>query len=107
MEAAIYWDLPDGYAPGARLGAMEEGWNAFRSGLLRFDMSEKPAFRMLKHLFREEWHTEESFTADENGCGGFRGFYGTYTLEMEAGAKTVVREVSFTKNTEGEIVVTV
>ena len=51
--------------------------------------------------------TEESFAADANGCGGFRGFYGTYTLELEAGAKTVVREVSFTKNTEGEIVVTV
>ena len=107
VEAAIYWDLPDGYAPGAQLGAMEEGWNVFRSGLLRFDMSEKPAFKELKRLFCEEWHTEESFTADENGCGGFRGFYGTYTLELEAGAKTVVREVSFTKNTEGEIVVTV
>ncbi len=106
VEAAIYWDLPDGYAPGARLGAMEEGWNTFRSGLLRFDLSEKPAFRMLKHLVHEVWHTEESFAADENGCGGFRGFYGTYVLEIEAGGKTVERQVTFTKDTAGEIVVT-
>lgn len=105
VEAAIYWDLPDGYAPGARPGVMEEGWNTFRSGLLRFDMSEKPAFRMLKRLFKEEWHTEESFAADADGCGSFRGFYGTYALEIEADGKTVERKVNFTKDTAGEIAV--
>ena len=105
VEAAIYWDLPDGYAPGAAPGAMEEGWNTFRSGLLRFDMSEKPAFKELKRLFAEEWHTEETFTADGNGCGGFRGFYGTYELEIETAGGTVLRTVTLTKDAANGITV--
>ena len=46
----MYWDLVDGNAPAGALGAMDQGWNAHYAGLLRFDMSEKPAFKMLKHL---------------------------------------------------------
>ena len=105
VEAVIYWDLADGYTPGADPGEMDKGWNVYRGSLLRFDLSEKPAFKMLKHQVHEVWHTEESIAADENGCGGFRGFYGTYTLEIEANGKTVEREVDFTKNTAGEITV--
>ena len=103
VEAVIYWDLADGYTPGAGPGEMDKGWNVYRGSLLRFDLSEKPAFRMLKHLVHEVWHTEESFAADENGCGCFRGFYGTYALEIEADGKTVERQVTFTKDTAEEI----
>lgn len=105
VEAAIYWDMADGFAPAAAEGDLTAGWNALRYGLLRFDMSEKPAFKELKRLFHEEWHTEETFTADANGCGGFRGFYGTYTLSIETEGGTVEQEVTFTKDIDGEITV--
>ena len=105
VEAVIYWDLADGYTPGAGPGEMDKGWNVYRGSLLRFDLSEKPAYKMLRHLVKEVWHTEAELVADANGCGGFRGFYGTYTLEVEADGKTVEREVTFTKNTAGELTV--
>ena len=101
----MYWDLVDGNAPAGELGAMDQGWNAHYAGLLRFDMSEKPAFKMMKHLFREEWHTEESFVTDEAGCASFRGFYGTYRLEIECNGRCEERSVIFTKDTVGEITV--
>ncbi len=106
VEGIMYWDLVDGNAPCAKLGAMEQGWNAYYSGLLRFDMSEKPAFKVMKQLFKEEWHTEESLCTDENGCISFRGFYGTYRLEIENNGKCEERFVNFTKDTDGEITVT-
>ena len=105
MEAVIYWDLADGYTPGAGPGEMDKGWNVYRGSLLRFDLSEKPAYKMLRHLVKEVWHTEAELVADANGCGGFRGFYGTYTLEIEAGGKTELRTVNFTKNTGEELTV--
>lgn len=105
VEGIMYWDLVDGNAPAGELGAMDQGWNAHYAGLLRFDMSEKPAFKMMKHLFREEWHTEESFVTNETGCASFRGFYGTYRLEIECNGRCEERSVTFTKDTVGEITV--
>ena len=106
VEGVMYWDLVDGNAPAGALGAMDQGWNAHYAGLLRFDMSEKPAFKMLKHLFQKEWHTEASMVTDENGCIGLRGFFGTYRLQIENNGKCEERFVNFTKDTDGEIYVT-
>ena len=106
VEGIMYWDLVDGNAPAGALGAMNQGWNTHYAGLLRFDMSEKPAFKMMKHLFNEEWHTEESLQTDENGYIGFRGFFGTYRLEIEINGRREERFVDFTKHTDGEITVT-
>ena len=53
MEKIIYWNLVDGYAAFTEAGNMEQGENYYRGGLLRFDMSEKPAFKRLKKLIKE------------------------------------------------------
>ncbi len=82
MEALIYWNLVDGYAAGARAGDMASGENRYYGGLLRFDMSEKPAFRMLRDLFGRKWHTECTLTADADGCCAFRGFHGDYDVSV-------------------------
>lgn len=86
VSQIIYWNLVDGYAAFAKLGDMETGENYYRGGLLRFDLTEKPAFKRLKHLIKEVWTTNEELTADENGEVQFRGFYGEY--EVTAGGKT-------------------
>ena len=86
VSQIIYWNLADGYAAFTTPGNMEEGENYYRGGLLRFDMSEKPAYKRLKHLIKEVWTTNEELTADENGEVQFRGFYGEY--EVTAGGKT-------------------
>ena len=46
-------------------------------------MSPKPAYNTLKHLIKEEWHTEfTNFKTDSNGWVEFNGFYGTYNLTI-------------------------
>ncbi len=105
VQSVIFWDLADGYTPGAGAGKMDEGWNIFRGSLLRYDMSEKPAYRMLRHLVKDVWHTEASFVTDENGEGEWRGFYGDYALEIGAGERSAVKTVSFPRNARGGIVI--
>ena len=97
MEAAIYWNVVDGYAAFAPQGDMQAGENYFRGGLCRFDMTPKPAFHMLKKLFREEWHTEAETVTDDGGWAGWNGFWGMYDCEITADGKTTVVPVHLTK----------
>ncbi len=80
MERIVYWNLVDGYAAFAPQGDMTCGENQYYGGLLRFDLSEKPAYKMLKKLIHEIWHTDTYIVTDENGEASFRGFYGKYEL---------------------------
>ena len=105
VEAIIFWDLADGYTPGAAAGDMNSGWNLYRGSLLRFDLSEKPAFRMLKHLVKEVWHTDTVFRTDENGKGGFHGFFGTYKFQIDTGAGPEERTIDFLNAEKGEITI--
>ena len=98
MEAAIYWNLVDGYAAFAPLGDMKAGENYYHAGLLRFDMSKKPAFDMLEELFHHRWHTEEKIQADEKGCAAFRGFYGDYEITVEKNGKCVKLDTALTRD---------
>lgn len=81
VEAIIYWNLVDGYAAFAPMGDMTAGENIYHAGLVRFDMTPKPAFHVLKKLFSETWHTETECLTDAEGKAHFKGFYGDYTVE--------------------------
>lgn len=86
MEAIIYWNLPDGYAAFAEPGDFTRGENAYYGGLCRFDMSPKPAYQVVKDLFAKEWRT--NFERDVGGRFAFRGFHGTYELEVSSNGRT-------------------
>lgn len=92
MSSAVYWNLVDGYAyvpPGtADVHDMKVGENAFHGGLLRRDLSPKPAYTMLRKLFQETWTTDTSVETDADGRATFRGFYGDYeaTVTMPDGS---------------------
>ena len=67
MEAIIYWNLVDGYAYTKEavgresIGDMSSGENVYRGGLLRFDMSEKPAFAVPERpVFKSVAYTADS-----------------------------------------------
>lgn len=94
VSQIVYWNLVDGYAAFTTPGDMEGGENYYRGGLLRFDMSEKPAYKRLRHLIKEVWTTNERLTTDKDGVVNFRGFYGEY--EVTVGKKTY--NVNFDKN---------
>ena len=106
-EQIIYWNLVDGYAHlwdpdpekiRASLGDMTLGENYFYGGLLRFDMTPKPAFYAIKNLIEKEWHTECEVVADKLGKADFKGFYGKYDVEITYNGKTVNKEINLSKN---------
>ncbi len=89
MEQIIYWNLVDGYAAFAPLGDMTSGENYFYGGLLRFDMTPKPAYYTIKNLFEKVWHTEAEIMSDDGGYAEFKGFYGTYDVIVNGQNYTV------------------
>ncbi|MCR4904774.1 MAG: endo-1,4-beta-xylanase [Clostridiales bacterium] len=104
MEAVIYWNLVDGYAYNAVPGDMKAGENVYHGGLLRFDMSEKPACRRLKKLIRKDWHTDVTVKA-QNGTAAFRGFCGDYEIRVYADGREIPASFALSKKGRNEITV--
>ena len=77
VHAITWWDFSD---RGAWLGAP--------AGLIRKDMTPKPAYEELMKLVKDQWWTKQvKATTDEKGQLTFTAFLGDYTLESPA-AKT-------------------
>ncbi len=78
VEAITWWDLAD---QGCWLGAP--------GGLLRKDLSPKPAYEALMRLVKGAWWTgPQKLVTDAHGCVVFDGFLGDYTVDvggMQAG----------------------
>lgn len=105
MEAAIYWNLVDGYAAFAPQGDMTFGENYYHGALVRFDMTPKPAYNALRKLIHEEWHTREML--DGSSDVNFSGFFGDYQAKVTADGRT--RDISFhlSKGEKNELTFTV
>lgn len=110
VEQIIYWNLVDGYAYvnnpnmiSASQGNMSIGENYFHGGLLRFDMSPKPAYLRIKELIENRWHTETDIVTDTDGKCSFRGFYGNYEIEIKIGGKTVTRTIELSSKSDNKV----
>ena len=68
VKAITGWDFTDGM------------WLNAPSGLLHKDGEEKPAYKMLKKLIKEEWHSAGEVTTDANGYAVLSGFKGEYEV---------------------------
>ena len=97
VEQIIYWNLVDGYAHGAKPGDMAKGENVYYGGLLRFDMTPKPAYYTFKNLFEKEWHTETEVATDAEGFALFKGFYGEYEAIVEVNGEKTTHPVNLSK----------
>ena len=109
VEQIIYWNLVDGYTHvwdqdpekiRATQGDMTLGENYYHGGLLRFDLSPKPAYQKIMELIRERWHTDAEATTSENGVANFRGFFGKYEIEITANGKAWTEEIDLSKKSE-------
>ena len=116
VEQIIYWNMVDGYAHlwnpspekiAASRGDMTIGENVYYGGLLRYDMTPKPAYFAIRNLFEKVWHTETAVQTDGDGKLCFRGFYGDYELEMTHNGQTVTKEISLTKKGENSFKIVV
>lgn len=105
VEQIIYWNLVDGYAHTGYAtsgsdktqdlrGNMTVGENYYHGGLLRFDLTPKPAYNKIKELTQKVWHTEAESATDENGIATFRGFYGNYDVEITANGSTIKKTLN-------------
>ena len=73
VAAITWWDFSD-------LGA----WQGAPAGLLREDMSPKPAYERLLKMIEQEWWTEASAKTGGDGEMRCRGFYGAYRISATA-----------------------
>lgn len=92
IESIVWWNMVDGTAYGDE--------NRFFAGLLRNDMSHKPAYDALDELLHRTWHTEADIETNEDGIAVFNGFYGDYDITVGAEAPTC-HTLSFTKENTG------
>ena len=85
VRAITWWDLSD-------LNA----WQGAPAGLVRKDMSPKPAYTRLMQLIHKQWWTTAAVKTDRRGSAARRVFYGAYTLTVtDAHSHTITRAVTF------------
>ena len=106
VEQIIYWNLIDGYAYVSdptpekirrSQGNMSIGENVYYGGLLRYDMSPKPAFYEIDRLVNKEWRTNAECIGDTLSL---RAFFGKYELTVNANGKSVKNEIDISKGTD-------
>jgi GH35 family endo-1,4-beta-xylanase len=84
VEAITWWDFADYHA-----------WKRAPAGLLRKDMTLKPAYHALYDLIKRKWWTRTMLESAPDGTAHFRGFLGDYNLTISfPGQKPI--EKSFT-----------
>ncbi|MCC6156117.1 MAG: endo-1,4-beta-xylanase, partial [Candidatus Hydrogenedentes bacterium] len=91
VAAITWWDLCDA-----------KSWLK-GGGLLRDDLSPKPAYEVLRRLIKEEWHTKVSGVTNERGEFQFTGFFGAYDVEVDRGAVKTKSEIEFGKNAQSPL----
>jgi endo-1,4-beta-xylanase len=81
VQAITWWDLADDHA-----------WLGAPAGLLRRDLSPKPAYDALMKLVKGAWWTgEQVLRTDAQGCLEFDGFLGDYAVTVAgAGAEVAL-----------------
>lgn len=72
VEAIIWWTITD-----------LEPWRGMPAGLLDAKGQPKPVYRVLDQLINQEWCTQLEGEVGSEGLLQARGFYGSYTLELE------------------------
>jgi GH35 family endo-1,4-beta-xylanase len=79
VQSVVWWDMQDG------------NWLNAPSGLLRRDLSPKPAYEELKKLTQQDWgFPSQEFMTDESGNVKIHGPEGTYKIKVSDREYSVV-----------------
>jgi len=74
-------------------------WMGPDAALMNADGTLNSAGSRISRLLREEWSTQGNGVSGADGCLAFRGFCGSYALDVRApGRRQIVREVRLTKS---------
>ena len=76
VEAITWWDFTD-----------QNAWQQAPAGLVRADMTPKPAYKELERLIKGQWWTQTQTTTNAGGAARFRGFLGEYEVSAQVDGK--------------------
>ena len=76
VEAVTWWDFTD-----------QNAWQRAPAGLVRADMTPKPAYNELERLIKGQWWTKSEATTGAEGQVQFRGFLGDYQISAQVTGK--------------------
>jgi len=85
MKGVTYWNLGDSMAYNKENTAM--------AGLVDKEINPKKSYKVLDKLINQDWKTNLDGRSDANGQFAFRGFYGTYEVEVRVGNETKKHEI--------------
>ena len=91
VEAITWWDFTD-----------QNAWQRAPAGLIRDDMSPKPAYDRLMELVKGKWWTRTA-KAVARGSVRLRGFMGDYELVARIGSRRLRGSFSLDKQTPGTV----
>src|SRR5208283_627808 len=86
VAGITWWDFSDFHA-----------WKGAPAGLVRTDMSPKPAYEALKRLIKGKWWTRAELKSGPDGTARLRGFLGEYRITVTAGERTATLEAAVLK----------
>ena len=93
VQAITWWDFSD-----------RDAWRNAPSGLVREDMSPKPAYEKLHALIRGKWWTNAGGKSDAAGTFSTRAFYGDYRIiATSADGRRAETAAHFSSGTRGAI----
>ncbi len=76
VAALTWWDFTD-----------QDAWQGAPAGLVRADMTAKPAYDQLRELIRGKWWTKAEAQTGPEGKVAFQGFLGQYEIEALIGTQ--------------------
>jgi len=86
VEAVTWWDLSD-----------HSAWQGAPAGLVRKDMSPKPAYEELMKRVKGAWWTRTAVRTGADGTAAVRGFLGDYRATASAAGKEASAEVALAR----------
>lgn len=92
VEAITWWDFSD-----------QGAWQGAPAGLVRADMTPKPAYEALMKLIKGKWWTRTETRVKQAGEARFRGFFGTYRVTVKEGTRILEGTFKFDQSGVGTI----
>jgi endo-1,4-beta-xylanase len=88
VQAITWWDLSD-----------QGAWQGAPAGLLRADMTPKPAYEALMRLVKGRWWTRTEARVLRRGGTQFHGFFGDYRVTAQEGGREIAGIFTFDSRT--------
>ena len=87
VEAVTWWDFTD-----------QGAWQQAPAGLVRDDMTPKPAYEQLHNLVKGKWWTKVEATTGPQGQLDLQGFFGQYEVEASLESRKLTGRFSLDKD---------